>query len=516
MQEILAQVYGYLLGVWRHRWLALGVAWVVALAGWAYVWQLPESYVASARIYVDSNQVLRPLMKGLAITPNINQRVSMMSRTLLSRPNLEKLGRMTDLDLQVTTEAEKSAMVERLKRTVSLEGTRGNSSLYSVRVVDRDRDLARRIAQSLITVFIETSLRDKRADSSGAESFLSERIAESEQRLIEAENRLARFKQKHVGVLPGGGGDYYSRLEETRGALAQAQLQLRELENRRAELQKQVASEKQSASDEPQFPGGGPTFTSPFDARIESLEAKLDSLLLRYTARHPEVRQLRGLIEELEKERDVDYDEAGDSPDGLLGGANASPVYQGMRSMLTATEAQIAEMQVRVDEYKRRAEALAGKVSSIPEVEAQLKQLDRDYDLLARRHQDLLSRRESARLSGDVEGSAGDVTFRVIDPPYVPQTPSEPNKLLLNAGVLVVALGAGVGLALLLSLIHPIVTDGRMLAGVAGLPLLGTVTFNKTDERRRRDRWQLAGFSACAAVLFLGFAGVELAPAWLA
>jgi polysaccharide chain length determinant protein (PEP-CTERM system associated) len=512
MQEVIAQIYGYLLGVWRHRWLALGVAWVVALAGWAYVWQLPESYVATARIYVDSNQVLRPLMRGLAITPDIDQRISMMSRTLLSRPNLEKLGRMTDLDLQATTEAQKSAMVERLKQAVSIGGTRGNESLYSIRVVDRDRDLARRIAQSLITVFIETSLSDKRADSSGAERFLSEQIAESEKRLIDAENRLARFKQEHVDVLPGGGGDYYSRLEKARGALAQARLELRELENRRAELQGQVAGE------EPVFLGSTPAQVSstPLDARIQSLEAKLDSLLLRYTAKHPEVRQLQALIEELEAERDAQYSDLPGSGGGLFSAAGASPVYQGMRSMLAETEARIAELKVRVAEFERRVEALVSKVSSIPEVEAQLKQLDRDYGVLTSRHQDLLSRREAARLSGDVEGSAGDVSFRVVDPPYVPQKPSEPNKLLLNAGVLVVALGAGVALALGLSLIHPIVTDGRMLANVVGMPLLGTVTFNKTDERRRRDRWRLASFCACTAALFVGFAGIELAPVWLA
>ena len=88
MQEILAQVFSYIWGVWRHRWLALGVAWLVAIAGWAWVWQLPESYVATARVYVDTNSVLRPLLRGLAIEPNIDQRISMMSRTLLSRPNL--------------------------------------------------------------------------------------------------------------------------------------------------------------------------------------------------------------------------------------------------------------------------------------------------------------------------------------------------------------------------------------------------------------------------------------------
>jgi uncharacterized protein involved in exopolysaccharide biosynthesis len=134
MQEIIAQGMTYLWGIWRHKWLALAIAWVVALAGWAYVWKMPESYVASAKLYVDTNTVLRPLLQGLAITPDINQRVRMMSSTLFSRPNLEKLARMTDLDLRATTEAQQEALIDRLRDTISLRGQRGNASLYNIEV----------------------------------------------------------------------------------------------------------------------------------------------------------------------------------------------------------------------------------------------------------------------------------------------------------------------------------------------------------------------------------------------
>ena len=78
--------------------------------------------------------------------------------------------------------------------------------------------------------------------------------------------------------------------------------------------------------------------------------------------------------------------------------------------------------------------------------------------------------------------------------------------------MLVVALGAGVALALGLSLIHPIVSDARMLAVATGLPLLGSVTWNKSDEQKRRERWRLAGFGACTASLVVAFVAVLLAP----
>ena len=109
MQQLLAQIYGYLLGVWRFRWLVLFVAWGIALAGWGFIAQMPDKYRASARIHVDTNSVLRPLLQGLAIQPNTDQRVSLMSKTMLTMPNPEKLMRMASLDIKVTTDAQQEA-----------------------------------------------------------------------------------------------------------------------------------------------------------------------------------------------------------------------------------------------------------------------------------------------------------------------------------------------------------------------------------------------------------------------
>ncbi len=509
MQEALAQIVSYVLGVWRHKWVALMVAWVIALAGWAYVWRLPEYYVATARVHVDTNTVLGPMLRGLAISPDVNQRIQLLSRTLLSRPNMEQLARMTDLDIYVTTDVQRDALVQRLQDSITLRGDRNNPSLYSISVTDRDREAAREIAQSLITVFIETSMSDKREDSSGAQTFLERQLEESEARLVEAENRLARFKQQHADVLPGQGGDYYSRLENARNTLAQARLQLRETEYRRDELQRQIEGE------EPVFIGSmvtGSSVQTPHDARLNNMRSRLDELQSRYTSRHPEVARLETQIAQLEQERDSALAGMRAQAGPGFGALNTNPVYQNMRSMLAQAEAQAAELRVRVADHEQRVEDLSAKITQIPEIEAQMKQLDRDYNVIARQHQQMLERRESLRLSGDVQTNVGDVNFRVIDPPFVPRNPSRPNKTLLNGGVLVVALGGGFAFAFLLALINPVVTDPRMLGHSTGLPVLGTITYNRNREEKRQDARKLAIFGLCGAALLLTFAGVAVLP----
>ncbi len=211
-------------------------------AGWIWVWQLPESYVASARVYVDTNSLLEPLMAGLTIQPESVDRIGLLSRTLLSRPNLEKLMRMTDLDLQVTTSEERDKMLSDLMQAISLSGGQIDRSLYSISVQDPDRETARRIAQALITVFIESSLSGKREDSSGSLEFVDAQIKEDEARLIESQNLIANYKQEHFRSF-GSAGDYYKNLTNERAKLAQARLMLKEEQNREVELLRQVEGE---------------------------------------------------------------------------------------------------------------------------------------------------------------------------------------------------------------------------------------------------------------------------------
>jgi len=511
MQEFVAQLFGHLLGIWRFRWIALFVAWGVALAGWGFVAQMPDKYRAAARVHVDTNSVLRPLLQGLAIQPNIDQRVALMSKTLLTRPNIEKLMRMADLDISVKTDAQKEQMIDALGRSIEIAGDRQNPSLYSISYSHGDAAIAKRVVQSLITVFIESSLGGSRQDSSGAQSFLDQQIADYEKRLREAEKRLADFKQRYAGILPGESGGYYARLNTAREQLKEAQLQLREMENRRAELQRQLQN-----PDDPMFMmDWSSEVTSPLDMRIQALTAKLDELLTKYTEAHPEVVQIRKMIAELESEKQQQLDNA--MTEGPMGTPSLAenPVYQQMRSLLSEADASVAEFRVRVQEHERRVKDLEDKVNSIPQIEAELAQLNRDYDVLHGQQATLLQRRESARISEDVEQNAGDVVFRVIDPPFVPNRPDEPNKLLLNSVVLLVAMGGGAGAGLLLAMFQPVIVDRRSLAQLVGLPVLGTITQIRTAAQKRKAFINRLVLCAAAAALVVVFGGINVAQQML-
>ena len=154
-------------------------------------------------------------------------------------------------------------------------------------------------------------------------------------------------------------------------------------------------------------------------------------------------------------------------------------------------------------------EKLKASIDIIPDVEAKLAKLNRDYEVTGKRYLDLVERRESARLAQDAGQSSSDITFRVIEPPIVPSQPSGPRRLILLAGVFVVAMGAGLGWCLLRYLLLPTFLDSRQLRHATGLPVLGSVSLYLSPEHRKDRHLQLAAFLS-AAILSLGVFGAVL------
>ena len=522
MQDILDQVLGYLRGIWRYRWYALALAWLVCIVGWVGIYRLPDQFEASARVYVDTQSVLRPLLKGLVVNVNDpDSQVALMTRTLLSRPNLEKVARMADLDLQAKNSVAMDNLLRGLRDQITLSGT-GRQNLYSIRFTDENPELAKKVVQSLLTIFVENTLGGARQDSTTAQRFLDRQIADYEARLVAAEKRLTEFKRINVGLMPSDGRSYYQRMQAAAGDSQVARLELEQAQNRRDSLQRQIGGEEPSFGFDPNpvVPDRiTPSITLPIQGRIQSMEQQLDSLLLKYTERHPDVIAAREILADLEKERDKQLDQIAASQANVPSafrtpqGLDTNPVYQQMKIALSNEEANIAALQVRVDEYQNRFEELQKKVNTIPEIEAQLVALNRDYDVTRQNYEELLARREAAHISQQAEQSADDIRFKVIEPPRVPSDPAGPNRPLLMSGVMAAGAGLGIALAFLIAQIRPTFDSRRSLTNVTSLPVLGSVgvILSRVDIRRRR--FSVLVFFMLSSCLLLIYAGMVLLEA---
>src|SRR5215469_10065483 len=221
MNDLLQRILDHLRGMWHRRWIGLAAAWVVAVLALTVAYRFPERYEASGRIYVDTETLLKPLLAGLAIQPNLDQQVSLISRTLISRPNVEKLVRMADLDLKVRSDPERDGLIDDVMKSVKLTSGTG-TNLYVLSYRDPNPEQARKVVQSLVTIFVESSLGDKRQDSRSAVKFVDEQIKHYEETLQAAESRLKDFKLKYMGVSTRDGQDYFGRLSQLRANIEDA------------------------------------------------------------------------------------------------------------------------------------------------------------------------------------------------------------------------------------------------------------------------------------------------------
>ena len=507
MEELLGQVISVLKGMWKHRWPALAVAWFVAAVGIVVVLAVPDKYEASARIYVDTQSILKPLMSGLAVQPNVEQQVAMLSRTLISRPNVEKLIRMADLDLSSTSKAAQENLIETLSRTLEIRNA-GRDNLYTLAFRDASPDRAKRVVQSLVSIFVESSLGETRKDSDTAKKFIEEQIKTYIVKLEGAEARLKEFKLKNIELQNAEGKDMATRVGDVSGQLNQARLELREAEKARDSAKSQLEAEKSQTTNVTTRSllqeSAIQVSTPEIDSRLAAQKQNLDGLLQRYTEQHPDVSNARRLIKDLEEQKRKEVQELRKTAmaNPTIGsGPNASLITQELGRMLATSEVQVAALRARVAEYESRMQRARENMKIAPQIEAEYSQLNRDYGIHKKNYEDLVSRRETASLSGDLEGASGVADFRLIDPPRASQKPVAPNRLLLLPVALLAALGAGLGIAFVLSQLRSVFFDARAVRNTIGLPILGVVTLVRSDAARARDRRDLKRFGLASSGL---------------
>ncbi len=501
MQEMLANLYGHLYEMWRYRWSGLLIAWVLAIAGWFGVYMLPNQYQAKAVVFVDTDSIMKPLLKGLAVETDSRGELEFITRMLLSRENLLAVMRETDMDLRVDSPEARDRMAVQLSRAITLKSVGASrrgapANIYEISYRSDSADRVYEVVSALLNRLLESALGSGRSDTQMAQKFLDEQIKEYESRLTIAEQALADFKKKNIGLMPDEKGGYYMRLQRLAGDIEKTRSDLMLAERRYAELKRQLKGETPLL--------GVGDYTESTAARLRQYQENLAEMLLQYTDQHPDVLALRAKIDDLKNNKLAETD----GPDTNVPGDSTelNPVYQGIKVEISKAQVEVETLKSQLAEQNRKLEQLKKSVDAIPQVEAELARLNRDYEVTHARYMSLVDRRESARLA---EKSGSNISFRVIEPPVTPVAPVGPDRVLLLLGVLAGSLGAGAGWTFLRSLFSPTFINFRQARENLGLPVLGAVSLHLTPEHRALRRRQLVWFLFAIGMLIASF-GVAL------
>ncbi|MBC7908745.1 MAG: hypothetical protein H7Y60_18615 [Rhodospirillaceae bacterium] len=490
--------------MWRRRWLFLAVSWVLALAGWVTVLALPNQYQAMTRIYVDTNTLLTPLLGTLAVTGDVQRQLEVMNRTLLNRQNIAQAARAADLDIGAGSDAELEALYDDLLKRILLKAEGRN--LFSLTYINSDPVLAKRVIEEILNILIEGNLGRNRASMGNARTFIENQIAEYEAKLQKTEGALAEFKSRNNSVLVATGANFAGREEQVRQNLNAAKLHLEEAVIIRDQLRGHLASVPQMLEMEgaPQVYVAGGTATDA-NSRLRQLESSLAQMKSRFTDRHPDVVSARSELDQLKAE----MVQAGPGPAPKAAGITRTripnAVYDQIKLRLVQAEGDVAKAEGQMRQAQEEASRIAGLAEVAPRVEAELSDLNREYGVIKIKYEDLLGRRESARISEAVEASGDKVQFRIIEPPQVPSVPSWPNRPLFIMGVLVAALGAGGGLTFLLHKMDDTLGSAAELMERFNVRVLGAVPKFENPARAQRRRVSLRRFAFASSGLMACF-----------
>jgi polysaccharide chain length determinant protein (PEP-CTERM system associated) len=504
MESVRNMLLFYLRAAWRRRWTGVIVAWLVCGLGWVGVYLVPNQYESSARLFVDADAVLTPLLRGIAADSAPTTQLEILQRTLLSRPNLEKLVSKTDLDLTINSPSDRERMLTRLAGDIRVSPQTRN--LFSITYRDRSPKVAHDVVQTLLTIFVESATGTSRADMENARRFLERQIQSYEQQLRAAEKRRADFRARYVEVLPSETNPGVPALE---GARVQAQLldgRLQDALITRDALKQEVEATPPMLVVESGSAPGQPAATGPVvNPRVQEAEEQLRMMLLRVTEAHPDVITQRKVIESLRK---LPYPPTGSVDQGAGGVIDTpagprrttpNPVYDQLKVKLIEADTQIVTLQRQRDEAVRYRDRLEKIQREQPGLIAEYQNMDRDYTVLRRNYEELLSRLQAANIAQAADTQADKVKLQIIDPPEVPRLPAAPNRILLITGVLLVGVAIGLGMTIMLSQFDSSFSSVDELRAL-GLPVLGGISVLGLAPLRQRLMTVLR-FGAAVAVL---------------
>ncbi|GAA0730924.1 XrtA system polysaccharide chain length determinant [Sphingomonas japonica] len=493
--------------VWARRWVALGVAWGLCLVGWLVVTQIPNRFESTAKVSVQLRSIL-PQQTGVNAEAEATKDIDRVRQTLTSAISLEKVVRGTDLAKTVSSDRDVAARIATLQKNIKITAQPDNLFDISATVAapslsdSENAALARAVVQKLIDIFVEGNLASGRDETGQSLRFLDEQVAEREKALQEADLKRADFQNQFLGTLPGT-GTLNERVNAARAQIAQVENDLAAARSSLAAVAGQM-----SGTDAAVGGSGGIAVAGPARARLAAIEGQLAEARGRgWTASHPDVIALNN---QLAAARAAAQRE----PTTIQGGAggSANPLYLSLRSMQAERGAQVAALEQRRAQLQSDLQMLQDKIASEPGVAAEQAEIDRNYQVLKDQYDKLLTDREQMRLRSQVQSGGDAVKFTVLDPPSSPRAPIAPNRPLLMAAVLIVALGLGVAIAFALSRLNSTFPTAQRLEKLSGMPVIGSigevVTEAQTALRRKRMK-TFAGAAGGLGVAFLVLLGIE-------
>ena len=456
---------------------------LVSLVGLVVGMLLPKKYTSSTTILVEERNIIAPLMEGRAVATSVVDRASILREVAFSRKVMDAILKTGGWMAGNPSAVEQDKLIEKVIGRTKITNPRAN--LIEISYDDSDAKRAYEVTKRFAELVIQESLSTKERESREAYAFIDSQVTQYHDKLTDAEHELEQFRSSNPDARPGIDTDVNARIGELRRIVETGRMELIDLRSQESALNSQLSGESEISMVQ--------TRAGQFRARLGELQSQRDQLLLTYTDQHPDVvrvqHQMRDLEEELRREESRPRTGTGNSasPSALDGSAATfNPLYGELKSKRAEASRRSAATAARITTAETLLAQELGRSGRIASSESALAELTRDYEVNRDLYQDLLKRRENARVSMNLDSERRGLSFRIQEPAAMALRPSGLRVMHVAGAAIVLALLIPLGVLFAMIKLDPRVRSPLQIERDAGLPVLGTMPMYLTGRRRRQ------------------------------
>jgi succinoglycan biosynthesis transport protein ExoP len=563
---------GYLEIARRRRTAIIIAVSAGLLASFLLAVLLPARYRSSGTILIEQQEIPADMVKS-TVTSYADQRVQVISKRVMTTATLLDIIKRYNLYPREQARDTREALLKLMREDIGLKmisadvidprsGRPTSATIaFEVSYTSRSADQAARVANELMTLYLNENLTNRTKLAHDATDFLEGEGNRINAQIMELEAKLAAFKDKNNSRLPELVQLNMQLMDRNEEELRSLEGRLSSLEQQRVYLQAQLVQLKPnstvfsetgerivSSSDRlkmlrsqlaaakakygPDHPdvvtltrevsgmeaelGEHPDTINDLRRELQQTQSQLDDVRKRYTAEHPDRVRLEGMVKSLQADLDAAI-AAGSSAPGssapardVLKATDAdNPAYVQIQAQLSGTENDIEALNTQIGKLQASVHGYEKDVASSPQVEREYHDLTRDLDNARLRYQEIRTKQGDARVAQSLESDRQGERFTPIDPPLPPEEPVSPNRRLVMIAGLILSLALAAVVAMLREVLDTTIRSREELlelVGVAPLALIPRIE-TQADRRSARRRFHLAlgsaAGSACLALVLV-------------
>ena len=465
---------------------------------------IPPVYQSTGTILIESQQIPTDLVQA-TVTSFADERIEIIRQRVMTRENLLRIIEKYQLFKDDQRNLATSELVDQLREFIRVELVSANMQnrqqskaaiAFKVSFEYRNAETAHKVANELVTLFLDENVKTRTERAVETTEFLAQESERLRQELEKIENQVALYKQQHANTLP-------EHLEMRMQMVQQSDTQLNELDRDYKDTQErlryldvELTAAKSNAG---QIMDSAGQAQMPM-TELEKLRAEYARLSITYKEDHPDIKALKRKIAALEKTQSTTISNpGGDKPQP------APPVnllVAKIQAQIDAGNARLASIDQQRKALRARLLQLQTEIVRSPQVEHELSTLLRDYDMAKKKYEEVSSKRNTARISENLEQENKAERFTLLEPPTLPDKPIKPDrKKIIVMGFLLAIVGS-VGAVGAFETLDPRVRGAEALSAVAGMRPLAVVPYVTTQSELRR-RMHLNKYLAAAVVLII-------------